>query len=156
VPLKRWVDRHKPRTVLCFVQFKRAKLTELPRLYLATPAEVGDRLRASRKDGRDNSVGAARMGQESTWRGNYRRDTPPVEVFMSKNRVSLKRPLTDDSDGCKKLGSIATDFEQFMPRGWSVAARGIVGEGGHRQVRPRFFNGSDYAPLRLYFVSARK
>jgi len=47
--IKRWVDRHKPRTVLCFVQFKGAKLTELPRLYLATPAEVGDRLRDSRK-----------------------------------------------------------------------------------------------------------
>jgi len=43
------VDRHKPRTVLCLVQFQGAKLTELPRLYLATPAEVGDRLRASRK-----------------------------------------------------------------------------------------------------------
>jgi hypothetical protein len=47
--IKSWVGRHKPRTVLCFVQFKGAKLTELPRLYLATPVEVGDRLRASRK-----------------------------------------------------------------------------------------------------------
>jgi len=47
--IKTWVGRHKPRTVLCFVQFKGAELTELPRLYLATPAEVGDRLRASRK-----------------------------------------------------------------------------------------------------------
>jgi|HubBroStandDraft_3_1064219.scaffolds.fasta_scaffold09571_7 hypothetical protein len=26
------------------------------------------------------------------------------------------------------IGSIATDFEQFMPRGWSFAARAIVGE----------------------------
>jgi hypothetical protein len=47
--VKCWVDRHKPRTVLCFVQFQGAKLTELPRLYLATPAEVGERLCASRK-----------------------------------------------------------------------------------------------------------
>ena len=28
--------------------------------------------------------------------------------------------------------NLAMDFEQFMPRGWSFAARGIVGEGGHR------------------------
>ena len=47
--IERWVGRHKPRTVLCFVQFQGAKLTELPRLYLATAAEVGDRLRTSRK-----------------------------------------------------------------------------------------------------------
>lgn len=46
---KCWVDRHKPRTVLCFVQFQGVKLTEMPRLYLATPAEVGERLCASRK-----------------------------------------------------------------------------------------------------------
>jgi hypothetical protein len=44
-----WVERHKPRTILCFVQFKGVKLTEMPRLYLATPAEIGERLRASRK-----------------------------------------------------------------------------------------------------------
>ncbi len=46
---KSWVDRHKPRTVLCLVQFKGISLTEMPRLYLATPAEVGGRLCASRK-----------------------------------------------------------------------------------------------------------
>ncbi len=46
---KCWVDRHKPRTVLCFVQFMDVKLTEMPRLYLATPAEVGKWLDASRK-----------------------------------------------------------------------------------------------------------
>jgi hypothetical protein len=28
----------------------------------------------------------------------------------------------------RMIGSIATDFEQFMPRGWSFAARAIVGE----------------------------
>jgi hypothetical protein len=28
------------------------------------------------------------------------------------------------------IGSIATHFEQVMPRGWSLAARGIVGELG--------------------------
>jgi len=47
--IQSWVDRHKPRTVLCLVQFQGAKIAELPKLYLATPAEIGDRLRASRK-----------------------------------------------------------------------------------------------------------
>ncbi len=40
-----WLKRHQPRTVLCFVQFKDAAMTELPRIYLATPNEVADRLR---------------------------------------------------------------------------------------------------------------
>jgi hypothetical protein len=28
----------------------------------------------------------------------------------------------------RSFGTIAADFEQFMPRGWPSAARGIVGE----------------------------
>jgi hypothetical protein len=28
----------------------------------------------------------------------------------------------------RPFGTMATDFEQFTPRGWSVAARDIVGE----------------------------
>lgn len=40
-----WLVRHKPRTVLCFVQFKGVPIDASPRVYLATPAEVGQRLR---------------------------------------------------------------------------------------------------------------
>jgi hypothetical protein len=40
-----WLGRHKPGTVLCFVQFKGVAIHELPRVYLATPAEVCARLR---------------------------------------------------------------------------------------------------------------
>jgi hypothetical protein len=42
-----WLARHKPRTVFCFVQFKGVSLSELPRLYLATPVEVANRLQAT-------------------------------------------------------------------------------------------------------------
>src|ERR1700733_8232806 len=51
------------------------------------------------------------MGQKSTCLRNYRRDTAPVEVFMSKNRVSLERRLMCDlflhgrtSDSTNPLG----------------------------------------------------
>lgn len=40
-----WLKRHKPRTILCFVQFKDVQLNDMPRVYLATPAEVADKLR---------------------------------------------------------------------------------------------------------------
>lgn len=42
-----WLLRHKPKTLFCFVQFKDVTFTDLPRLYLATPHEVAERLRAT-------------------------------------------------------------------------------------------------------------
>jgi hypothetical protein len=51
----RWLKRHKPRTVLCFVQFSGVALTEMPRVYLATPAEVAQRLHETAK-GRGDTI----------------------------------------------------------------------------------------------------
>jgi hypothetical protein len=53
--IKVWEKRHNPRTVLCFVQFYRVKITQMPRIYLATPTEVADRLRATAK-GRGDTI----------------------------------------------------------------------------------------------------
>jgi hypothetical protein len=50
-----WLLRHKPRTVLCFVQFKDVPLDQLPRVYLATPQEVAERLKETAK-GRGDTV----------------------------------------------------------------------------------------------------
>lgn len=44
-----WLARHTRLTVLCLVQFKAVPVSELPRMYLATPEEVGARLRATAK-----------------------------------------------------------------------------------------------------------
>ena len=35
-----WLKKHFRRTVFCLVQFKGVPVTELPRMYLATPAEI--------------------------------------------------------------------------------------------------------------------
>jgi len=53
--IDRWLVRHKPRTVLCFVQFQGVALDQLPRCYLATPAEVAERLRTTAK-GRGDTI----------------------------------------------------------------------------------------------------
>ncbi len=42
-----WLAKHSSKTVFCFVQFKDVALQELPRMYLATPAEVAARLKAA-------------------------------------------------------------------------------------------------------------
>jgi Holliday junction resolvase-like predicted endonuclease len=43
-----WLARHKPGTILCLVQFADVAFDEMPRIYLASPNEVADRLRAAR------------------------------------------------------------------------------------------------------------
>ncbi len=53
--IDRWLARHEARTILCFVQFKGVQLTEMPRVYVATPREVAQRLRDAAK-GRGETI----------------------------------------------------------------------------------------------------
>ena len=50
-----WLERHGARTVFCFVQFKTVGLSEMPRLYLARPTEIAERLKATAK-GRGDTI----------------------------------------------------------------------------------------------------
>ncbi|HMR67000.1 MAG TPA: hypothetical protein PKE64_23570 [Anaerolineae bacterium] len=40
-----WLLRHKPKTIFCLVQFKGVALLGMPRVYLATPIEIAERLK---------------------------------------------------------------------------------------------------------------
>jgi hypothetical protein len=42
-----WLDIHGSRTVYCLVQFEDIALNQLPRIYLATPGEIAQRMRQS-------------------------------------------------------------------------------------------------------------
>lgn len=57
-----WLDRHGSRTVFCFVQFQGVNVDQLPRLYLATPKEVAQRLRETAR-GRGDSI----LYEEQAW-----------------------------------------------------------------------------------------
>jgi hypothetical protein len=50
-----WLARHKPRTILCLVQFKGVDLDGMPRIYLATPTEIATRLREA-SGGRGDTI----------------------------------------------------------------------------------------------------
>jgi hypothetical protein len=43
--VRMWLDTHGERTVYCMVQFEGVSLNQLPRIYLATPAEIARRMR---------------------------------------------------------------------------------------------------------------
>lgn len=57
-----WRRRHKPRSILCFVQFKDVPLNQLPRVYLATPSEVAERLKST-AGGRGSTI----LYENHTW-----------------------------------------------------------------------------------------
>ena len=81
-----WLRRHKPRTILCFVQFKGVPLDSLPRVYLATPAEVAQRLKDTAK-GRGDTI----LYEEHRWSARaYAAGTVeriPENWCFSKERV---------------------------------------------------------------------
>jgi hypothetical protein len=47
--------RHKPRTVLCLVQFRDVPLDAMPRIYIARPSEIAGRLKAA-SGGRGDTI----------------------------------------------------------------------------------------------------
>lgn len=52
---EKWVQKHSSRTVLCLVQFKDVALDALPRMYLATPVQIVQRLKES-ANGRGETI----------------------------------------------------------------------------------------------------
>lgn len=57
-----WLKRHGSRTIFCLVQFKNASLDEMPRIYLARPDEIAERLKATAK-GRGDTI----LHEKHTW-----------------------------------------------------------------------------------------
>jgi hypothetical protein len=80
-----WLQRHKPRTILCFVQFKDVPLDQLPRVYLATPPEVAERLKST-AGGRGTTI----LYETHTW-GPRARSAGVVEQIPQSWRFSSDR-----------------------------------------------------------------
>lgn len=50
-----WLHKHSAKTIVCLVQFKDVPLDTLPRVYLATPAEIAQRLKET-ANGRGDTI----------------------------------------------------------------------------------------------------
>ncbi|MBI1318989.1 MAG: hypothetical protein GC168_08570 [Candidatus Hydrogenedens sp.] len=81
-----WRQRHKPKTVFCFIQFKGVELDGMPRAYLAKIDDVADRLKQTAK-GRGDSI----LYEEHEWRphahGAGTVDRIPEKWRFSRERV---------------------------------------------------------------------
>ena len=54
--IERWLEKHdKKRIIFCLVQFKDCGLSDMPRIYLATPNEIAEKLKISSK-GKGGSI----------------------------------------------------------------------------------------------------
>lgn len=83
-----WLAKHTRKTVFLLVQFKNVALTELPRLYLATPMEIARRLKET-AGGR----GATILYEDHTW-GSRAQSADQHELLPAEWRFSAER-LTD-------------------------------------------------------------
>ena len=72
-----WVERHSMRTVVCLVQFRDTILTDMPRMYLAKPREIGDWLMAAA-----GARGDTILYESHTWTscGHHRYDSGCVAI----------------------------------------------------------------------------
>ncbi len=57
-----WLAKQSSETIMCFVQFKGVGLAEMPRVYLARPAEVANQLKAAAA-GRGDTI----LNENHTW-----------------------------------------------------------------------------------------
>lgn len=81
-----WLARHTRKTVFCFVQFKGVTDGELPRMYVATPEEIAQRLKESAA-GRGETI----LYEDHTWTsraaGAGTTDRIPESWRFTKERI---------------------------------------------------------------------
>jgi Holliday junction resolvase-like predicted endonuclease len=82
----KWRARHKKRTVLCFVQFKDVLPDQMPRVYLATPEEVIQRLKSS-GNGRGGTILYERFTHGPRARAAGQLEEIPLAWCFSYDRV---------------------------------------------------------------------
>lgn len=82
-----WCRKHKPQTIVCLVQFKDVAITDMPRVYLATPQDIADHLKKS-ANGRGETI----LYEHKQWTdrafGAGTIDQIPSEWKFSESRIT--------------------------------------------------------------------
>lgn len=81
-----WLAAHHKGTIFCLVQFKGTMPDQMPRIYIAHPKEIAERMKATR-DGRGDTI----LYENHTWRqnatGHGTTDKLPDEWVISAERL---------------------------------------------------------------------
>ena len=81
-----WANTHGSKTIICLVQFSGTNKTEAPRIYLAYPGEIADRLKCSR-----NGNGDSILYENHTWKSGIAFGTTeklPEHWQFSEERIN--------------------------------------------------------------------
>lgn len=82
-----WVAKHTPKTIVSLVQFKETDIEngELPRVYLATPFEIGERLKECKGGNGDTIIKEYHFWTSGVAKGII--DEIPAEWKFTKKRI---------------------------------------------------------------------
>ena len=84
--ISRWLENHHKGTIFCLVQFKDTEPNEMPRVYIATPKEIAERMNAS-AGGRGDTI----LYENHIWgpkaAGHGTTDKIPEEWLVSAERL---------------------------------------------------------------------
>ena len=81
----KWLAAHHKKTVFCLVQFRDVAPDEMPRIYLASPEEIAERLNAS-AGGRGETI----LYENHTW-GPRAAGRGPVDRIPDEWKISVER-----------------------------------------------------------------
>jgi Holliday junction resolvase-like predicted endonuclease len=107
--IDQWLAKHSKKTVFCLVQFKDVSINELPRMYLATPQEIGARLKAAAA-GRGDTI----LHEKHAW-GPRARGAGTIEQIPDAWRFSEQ-----------KLSALGAAQRGAQINGQSSAARSVT------------------------------
>lgn len=83
--IETWLSRHDPHTLFCLVQFKDVSLGELPRVYLAWPHEIAQRLQET-AGGHGDTI----LYEEKVWTSRAR-GAGTIDSIPERWKFSLER-----------------------------------------------------------------
>ena len=82
--IDRWLDSHHKRTIFCLVQFKGTAPHEMPRVYVASPEEIAERMKGS-AGGRGDTI----LYEEHVW-------GPKAAGFGTVDRIPEEWTISSD------------------------------------------------------------
>ena len=103
--INRWFDRQGRHVVFCLVQFEPSDLKSMPRMYLATPAEIAARLHTSVEQLGDVALYEQYEIEDST--GLHTVETLPADWRFSEQRIAELMTTEDKPSQDFKLAANA-------------------------------------------------
>lgn len=76
-----WQTKHRPRTVVCLVQFEDVPITGMPRVYLATPAEIATHMKGTAAGRGDTILEERKCWTPRAQAGGTTDEIPPEWLF---------------------------------------------------------------------------